>query len=481
MSLSRRVSANAAGQLAGRLYTSTLAFVVTALLLPRSLSGAAFGIFAFHLSLYQLLTNVIDFGAGTIVVREASRRREDAGQLLGQLVLLKAIVSSVGVALLVVVALVFEGLGTRFVVLALAALHLLCHAPGGAAAIFHVDMDFKWAVVANVAGQTAWLAGTVALVLAGVEEPAAYLAAYGAGPVVTGVLAYVWACRRVTIRFDGGRAALAALWREAWPAGVSMSLASVYFFIDAVMLRPMSGELAVGRYRAAYAIMTFALMVPVLFSQVVFPVYSRLWPAGRQALLPFHQRNLRLLFAAGLLVTATVPFVRREIMVLVYPPAYGEAADCLGLLFAAVVLVFCAYPHVLSLLASGNQRTMMAVSGSAALFNVLANLWAIPRYGILGAAATTVATEAWVLVTAALAARRLVGVAPDFAGLVRPTLTAAGVAVVLALSLDALPAEAAALRVSLAVVCGAVGLLAAGVFPVDLGGEDGAPDGEADA
>ena len=481
MSLSRRVSLNAAGQIAGRLYTSVLSFVITALLLSRHLSAVDFGIFSFYLSLYQLLTNVIDFGAGTIVVRDASRERERAGSLIGMLVLIKLAMAALGVLLLWGVAFAFEGLGVRFAWLALATTHLLFHAPGGAAAIFHVDMVFKWAVAANVLGQSAWLLATTVLLLMGVTEPAPYLLAFAAGPAVTGLLGYVLARRRVAIRYDATRSALAGLWREAWPAGVSMALASVYFYVDAAMLRPMAGEVAVGHYRAAYSIMTFALMVPVLFSQVVFPVYSRLWSRGAAGLAPFHQRTLRLLYTLGLLVSVSVPQLRADIMAVVYEPPFATASTCLGVLFVAVVLVFCAYPHVMLLLASGHQRTMMWISGSAALFNVVANLWAIPRHGIEGAAATTVATEGWVLCAALIAVRRHTGIGPAPAGLVRPTLAAGATALLLALLLEALPDAAPGLRIVLAVVVAAGGAVAGGVLPIDLGGEGGAPDAGAPA
>lgn len=477
MSLSARVSSNAARQILGRLFTSSLAFVITALLLPRQLSGADFGIFAFHLSLYQLLTNVIDFGAGTIVVREASREREQAGQLIGLLVTVKAVLASLGALLLMAVAWFSEGPGLPFVLLCVAALHMLFHAPGGAAAIFHVDMTFGWAVAAGVAGQSAWMVGTAVLLLLGVSTPVPYLLAFGAGAALNGLLTYAWARRRVAIRFDAGRQRLLELCREAWPAGLSMTLASVYFYVDAAMLRPLSGEVAVGRYRAAYSIMTFALMVPVLFSQVVFPVYSRLWAVGRRALAPFHRRSLRLLLAIGLPISVCVPQLRREIMAVVYPPEFGEASNCLGLLFAAVVLVFCAYPHVILLLAAGQQRTMMWISGAAALFNVLANLWAIPRHGIVGAAATTVCTEALVLGCAAVAGWRLTGIGPCLAPLLRPVLCAAGSALALWLALQQLPDQANGLRIVTGLALGGLGVMASGVLPVDLGGEEGAPEG----
>lgn len=475
MSLSRRVGLNAAGQIAGRLYTSALSFVITAVLLPRQLGEVDFGIFAWYLTLYQLLTNVLDFGLGTIVIREVSRDRSQAGRLIGTLVLIKAAIAALGVALLVLLAFLFEGWGLRFGLLSLAALHLFFHAPGGAGAIFHVDMAFRWVVSASVSGQSAWLLGTALLLALGVNSPAPYLIAFGMGPVVTGGLVYLWARRRVTIRFDASRSQRAELWRQAWPAGVSMTLASLYFYLDTAMLRPLVGEVAVAHYSAAYRIMTFVLMVPVLVSQVFFPVYARLWVAGPAALLPFYRRTLRLLFSAGVMVTVLVPQLRRQIIALVYPPEYGVGADVLGILALAVVLVFCAYPHVHLLLAAGRQRMMMAISAGAAGFNVAANLWAIPRYGIEGAAWTTVITEALVLVGAVVASLRLTGLGPSPGDLVRP-----GVCALLAFAAqwlagplweDAQPAVQLAIGVTL----GLVALAGSGLWPLGLG-VDGAPD-----
>lgn len=476
VSLSRRVGLNAAGQIAGRLYTSTLSFVITAVLLPRQLGEVNFGIFAWYLTLYQLLTNVLDFGLGTIVIRDASRDRAHAGQLIGTLVLIKALIAALGVALLVALAFLFEGWGMRFGLLSLAALHLFFHAPGGASAIFHVDMAFRWVVTASLSGQTAWLLGTAVLAVAGVDVPAPYLIAFGLGPLVTGCLGYLWARRRVTIRFDASRAQRSQLWKQAWPAGISMTLASLYFYVDTAMLRPMLGEVAVAHYSAAYRIMTFVLMVPVLVSQVVFPVYSRLWAKGAATLLPFYRRTLRLLFSAGVMVTVLVPGLRVQVIGLVYPPEYGVAADALGILSLAVVLVFCAYPHVHLLLAAGHQRKMMFISASAAGFNVLANLWAIPRYGIEGAAWTTVMTEAIVLMGAVGVAVRLTGVGPSIRDLLRPGACAAAVLVLQRMASPLWEGAPALVQLIIGVGLGLLGLAAAGVWPLRLGTE-GAPDG----
>jgi O-antigen/teichoic acid export membrane protein len=471
VSLSRQVGLNAAGQMAGRLYTATLSFVVTAVLLPRQLGETDFGIFAWYLTLYQLITSVLDFGLGTIVIRDASRDRSRAGHMIGMLVLLKALIAAVSVALLVLLAFLFEGWGMRLGLLSLAALHLFFHAPGGASAIFHVDMAFRWVVTASATGQTVWLLATAALLAADESRPAPYLVAFGLGPVVTGCLGYLWAARRIDIRFDATRAELAQLWKQAWPAGVSMTLASVYFYIDTAMLRPMLGEVAVAHYSAAYRIMTFMLMVPVVVSQVFFPVYARLWHAGADVLRPFYRRTLRLLFSVGVLITVLVPQVRNQVIALVYPPEYAAGADTLGILSLAVVLVFCAYPQVQLLLAAGQQRVMMVISAFAAAFNVAANLWAIPRHGIEGAAWTTVMTEALVLGAAIFAGARHTGLRPSLVELLRPAACALLAITVYRVALPLWADAAVGVHVALGVAVGLLALLLAGVWPLGLGTE----------
>jgi O-antigen/teichoic acid export membrane protein len=473
MSLARRIGWSTAGQLAGRLYTSTLAFLITALVLPRFLSIDDFGVFAFHLTLYQLLANVLDFGAGNIVVREASRDRERAGRLIGMLVRLKAQMAVPCVALLLAVAWIFEGPGERFVILAIAAMHMFFHAPGGASAIFHVDMAFGRAIMATILGQTAWLLATAALVLSMVDRPAPFLLAYGLGPLVNGVCVYLWARRRVDIRYDADREQRRRLWHQAWPAGLSMAMASVYFYIDTIMLRPMVGEAGVAYYSVAYRLMAFVLMVPVLFSQVVLPVFSRLWSLSPRTLSPFFQRCTLTLLSIGIVFPATVPFVRADVMDVVYPASYAPGADSLGILSLAIVLVFAAYPHMTLLLAANLQRTMMFISMTGAGLNIALNLLWVPRLGIEGAAWATVATEAFVLGAAVVACARRTGQRFDLRPFGRAFACALGASAVLAITLPMLTGSW--VRLGVGVLTGLVAVVASGMLPLDLGTEEGAP------
>jgi len=118
-----------------------------------------------------------------------------------------------------------------------------------------------------------------------------------------------------------------------------------------------------GRTPSAYAPVLYGA---VLFSQVILPVYARLWTQGREALRPFFVRTTRFLFAVGAPVSATVWLVAPDVMRLLFPPEYAAGAGALAILSSAIVFVFCAYPHVMLLLAAGEQRLMMRISVAGA-------------------------------------------------------------------------------------------------------------------
>jgi len=51
----------------------------------------------------------------------------------------------------------------------------------------------------------------------------------------------------------------------------------------------------------------------------------------------------------------------------------------------------------LLLVASGCQATDLRIMGAAAALNVALNAWLVPRFGLVGAAASNVASEAAIL------------------------------------------------------------------------------------
>jgi len=89
-----------------------------------------------------------------------------------------------------------------------------------------------------------------------------------------------------------------------------------------------------------------------------------------------------------------------------YGPAYAAAVAPLRLLLVSFALLVVSRHYRLVLVASGRQATDLRIMGAAAALNVAANVWLVPRAGLVGAAAANVASEAAILAAVLWAARR---------------------------------------------------------------------------
>ena len=189
-------------------------------------------------------------------------------------------------------------------------------------------------------------------------------------------------------------------------------MVTVYFYIDIVLLRILEGEAAVGLYSAAYRMLTFSLMVPVLFNQVIFPVFSRYFSdikTGVDRLKPVFSRSVLYMGAVGIPAAAALFFLSEPVVAVVYDEKYARSSACLTILGFAMAAIFLTYPHVSVLVASGRQVLFAWIAGASGVLNVALNLILIPRYYIEGAAWATVITESAVLVAAYLCVRKYTG------------------------------------------------------------------------
>jgi O-antigen/teichoic acid export membrane protein len=190
------------------------------------------------------------------------------------------------------------------------------------------------------------------------------------------------------------------IWRRSFDAlrkgfyfSVSLSAQTVYNDIDKTMLARFSTLNATGIYGAAYRLIdvSFAPVVALLYS--AYPNFFREGQSGVSSSFSYAKPLLLravlygLLIACGILVFAgIVPFVLgRE---------YAETTDALRWLSPLPVLKATHYFLSDTLTGAGHQGLRSAIQAGVAIFNVLINLWLIPRYSWQGAAWSSIASDA---------------------------------------------------------------------------------------
>lgn len=247
-------------------------------------------------------------------------------------------------------------------------------------------------------------------------------------------------------------------WRTVGPAlaiGGPLVIDSVSVFAlnagDRILLQRIAGAEEVGRYQIAYTLGYVAVQIIGLMSWTWTPRFAAVSDRFLRWRLIGDSRDtiLRLLSPVVLGVVLGAPVGLR----IVAPASFRPET----LLPVVLLVLLSAYPVAASsavgrmLVTDGRTRTLAACTLAAAAVNVGLNLLAIPRFGIEGAAAATLAAFA---VQASLQ-RLVVGHRASFPRTPRPVLLEAAVVVALAGATLLLPQGDVTdgVRFGLAVLC----------------------------
>jgi O-antigen/teichoic acid export membrane protein len=387
-------------QLGARL-CSSVGTLATFALLARDLEADALGRVAFWLAAFLAVESFVDLGSGAVVMR---RSAADGAALPALLVAGRRLRTWTA-------AIAFLGFGGGA---------LLAREPGalwiGLAATYYFtwslelspivlknELSYGTVSAARVLAAVLRLVFVAALLALGVHDAGPQLVALTASAGI----ANVWVHRRSLPHLPpshGQVAAARGVFAQAWPLGLAGLCQQVYFHVDNVFVRVHLGDEAVGRYFACMRLMGFSILGAQYVAASALPWLVRRAPHGGLA-----RAALRLAVPAVLLAApfyGVVAAYAGDVLALVFGADFASEAHVLVWLLRAGLAVHVGALLHTALVASGAQRAALAVSASALALNVLANAYAVPRFGLAGAAAVTLATEAFVALASWVALAR---------------------------------------------------------------------------
>jgi len=188
------------------------------------------------------------------------------------------------------------------------------------------------------------------------------------------------------------------LLREAWPLLLSGFAIVLYLRLDAVMLRYMAGEAAVGIYAAAVRFTEIWYFVPMVLATSLLPSLLRAKERGARDYAERLQLSYDLNAGIAFLIALPLSILAPWVIGVAYGAGYASAAPVLTLHVWSVVFVFLGVARGQFLVNEGYTRFYLAATGAGLFVNVVLNWILIPRHGAWGAALATVigqAVAAW--------------------------------------------------------------------------------------
>jgi O-antigen/teichoic acid export membrane protein len=270
----------------------------------------------------------------------------------------------------------------------------------------------------------------VAFTSFGVAMLSAQTAAYSYAIVAVGCLAVsVWQLRRMYQKdfslvghgkpqdrkpcADSETPGVIAVARNTWQFGLTGFCYLIYFQIDIVLLRYITGGDSAGVYSVAFAVMSAVYLFPmVIYQKFLLPKMHRWASQDKNKLFSVYREGNSLMLKIGIVATLMLWTLAPSMVPLIFGPEYEESVGILMLLSIAAPLRFAAASAGAVLATEWHVKNKLYIMGFAAIFNLVLSVALIPFWSTTGAAIATIITELLLVLLMRRYAR--IYVFPDF-------------------------------------------------------------------
>jgi len=221
------------------------------------------------------------------------------------------------------------------------------------------------------------------------------------GDVLWALLMLVW-LRRLghTLPLELAWSRIQPLLARSFPLVLNILLGLLIFNCDLLVLKYLHGNASVGLYAASYQLISFLINMAWAYSHSLLPALTQASTANGARHALYHT-SLAQSFAVGAPLAVGGALLSSALIALVFGEQYSESAAPLAILVASVPFLLYKDVAMVALIVAGRENVVLRMTAIAVVFNLVGNLIFVPRYGMIGAASTTLATE---VLRAALAA-----------------------------------------------------------------------------
>jgi len=361
----------------------------------RYLGPEQFGILNFAAAFVALFGVVATLGLSSIVVRDLVKEPENANSILGTAFILQFLSGLLAYTLLVITIFFFQpddGL-VRFIVIVLGFV-LILKASEVAKYWFESQVKSKY---------TVWVENSVFLFMSIIQivlilnhAPLmgfVWVAVASGLSVSIGLIGvYAWRAGGISAwRFDFNRAK--TLLKDSWPLLLSGMAIMVYMRIDQIMLGQMLGSGAVGIYSAAVRISEVWYFIPMAIAASVFPSVIKIKKESEQDYIVRFQKLFNIMVMLGVVVAIPVTFFSDWIITQLFGPTYIKAGAVLIVHIWSGIFVSLGITSGMWLVNENLQRLAFYRTLVGAVVNIVANIFLIPYFGVVGAAVGTLLSQ----------------------------------------------------------------------------------------
>lgn len=378
----------------GGLTLKGLTFLFTVFVI-RKLGDERFGQYSIVLGFVGLFSIFVELGMTQYVMREVARDRGSARFLFWNLVTLRALLAILGIIGISLAGVLF-GYSAEIAlgILLYTSTFLLSALLQPLIAVLTANERFDYVSFVRVIGRIAFmLLGGLFLFMGGGYI---WLVVASLFQIPLEIALALLASRRSNLSLPPFEIHLSAwpdLIRSGLPFGLISLFLTIAFSIDTVMLSWYEPDFVVGWYNVAYGLVPSLLFFFGGFQTAIVPSLTRTYVDNAGEVKRWYRGSVKFIMMSSLPIAAGGMLVAFPLIRFLYTDEFLPSALALQILIWDVpFLMFASFCGNITTI-TGEERAAARIYGINSAANVILNLYAIPRYGLIGASIVTVVTD----------------------------------------------------------------------------------------
>ncbi len=359
----------------------------------RYLGAENYGVLQYAISFNFMFTALVNIGLGNIFIRELVKDPGKEAELLGSAFGLQFIGAVTAFALINISSLLYETDSLIQLVIFIFSIQMFSGAFQSFTFYFQSKVISKYNVMAESIAFIVSSGVKIYVILN--DMPIEYIAvAYLFDYVIKAVLKmYFYQYIKkglLALRFKISTARY--FLKESWVIGVTLFLAMVHNRIDQLMIKNMLGVKELGIYSLSADLPSYVLLLPTVLINSLMPYFVEL---KKNNPLLYNRRFIQILSAsswASVLVCLIGISIGEEAIDVIYDGKFEGAYQPFILNVWKILFVVQMLFVNIWLVNENKQRYQLYTNSIGTIFNILLNFMLISRYGIMGAAASTIMT-----------------------------------------------------------------------------------------
>lgn len=382
----QKIMANTSFYMTALVVQKVLSFVYFTLL-ARSLGAESTGQYFFAISFATMFSVLIDLGLSPLLIRETAKDNENSKQWFQQIFTLKLIFAIITVFIVIILDnILFYHDAVRNLIHLTTAIIVIDSFTLFFYAYIRGKQSLKWESWGTIIFQLIVMAMGLTL-LKLTNSVFILLTVLFTASLFNMIYSGIILTKKFQLKpawyFD--KSLVKRIMRIALPFALAAIFAKVYAYMDTFLLKIFLGDMEVGFYSIAYKI-TFALQfIPLAFVAALYPAFSEYFKNDSDKLRTTFIRAFRYLVFISLPVALGIIALAKEIVPRLYTSEFNFSVIPLQVLIASIPFLFVSFSLSSMLNASGREKINTRNLGIVMTFNVILNLFFIPKFGIWGA------------------------------------------------------------------------------------------------